>query len=196
MLKPETQKECAEDVIEYLMRHNPAEAPSTAHMMLSRQKLLPRTTWLVHFSDNADSIAAEGFKYGIDQMDKLGLTTYMGDQAKKYGGYNFAFLAGRRYDQNAAYEGKYGKSAVIFQNSGVVVSHHADEEEQVIFHGTDVDPRNIVLLERGEDGWQVMSKYNPRVRNSGRPVFRGEYKACVAWVMQHFAQYRRALTGF
>lgn len=191
------QKACGEWVIDYLMQQHPEEAPTTAHMSLSRNQLLPRNTWLIHFSNNAESIAYNGFKYGIDQMDQLGLTTYKSDSEKAYGGYNFAFTAGGRYSRYAAAQGKYGRDAVMFQNSGVMAFHSGDEEEQIMFHGTDVDPRNIVLIKNDPyEGWQVMSARQKNVRNSGRPVFKGEFEQCEAWVMKHFAQYRKALTGF
>ena len=47
-----------------------------AHLGLARNKLLPRTTWLVHFSDNAEDIVQEGFKYGEDDYSDLALTTH------------------------------------------------------------------------------------------------------------------------
>lgn len=195
LLPEEVQKECAEYCVEYLMQHDPAEAPSTAHMMLQNNKLLPRTTWLVHFSDNAEAIAYNGFKYGIDQMDKLGLTTYWNDSAKSAEGYNFAFLANGRYASYAESKGKYGREAVIFQNSGVLVHHHGDEEEQVIFKGKDVDPRGIVYLKKRDGEWMVMSTRVKRYQEA-RALFKGEFEDCVKWVQANFVQYRRAMTGF
>jgi hypothetical protein len=194
-LDPAVQKECGTAVIDTMMSDDPTEAPSSAHMMLDNEKLLPRTTWLIHFSNDAEGIAYNGFRYGMDQMDRLGLTTYFTDNAKSQGGYNFAFLASGRYASWAASKKKYGRHAVIFQNSGVSVHHHADEEQQVVFHGADVDVRGIVYLRNSEDGWQAMSrrtKANPQVR----ALFTGDFDDCVKWVQANFVQYRRALTGF
>jgi hypothetical protein len=187
-LPQDLQERIGKEVVEDLLQNNPSEAPSHAHMGLNSQKLLPRTTWLIHFTDHAEAIAEQGFTRGIDQMDKLGLTTYMGDGEKKYGGYNFAFQAGGGYARQAASQGKYGRDAVMFQNSGVAVHHYGDEEEQIIFHGTDVDPRDIVVLRKLEGDWHVIG------HSSDRPLFTGEFRAAEAWVMKHFQQYRRALT--
>jgi hypothetical protein len=121
-------------------------------------------------------------------MDQLGLTRYLSDHDKSFGGYNFAFTAGGRHASFAAHKRKYGRDAVMFQNSGVVVDHHGDEEEQVIFHGTDVDPRDIVVLRYLEGDWCVLGSDNDR------PLFKGTFDAAEKWVRSNFQQYRRALT--
>jgi hypothetical protein len=187
-LPPEVQKECSERVAEYIMQHDPASAPSTDHMSLSRDRLLSRETWLVHFTDDPWSVQYTGFTYGIDQMDRLGLTTWFKQEAKKYGGYNFAFEAGSRHSINAASQHKYGKHAVLFQNSGVKVYHYGDEEDQVIFWGQDVEPSSIVILSCEYDVWTVVD-----VRNS-RNLFSGEFQQAVNWVKKNFTQYRRSIT--
>ena len=194
-LPEDVQHEAAEWVIDWLMRHDPAEAPTTAHAGLSRQQLLPATTWLVHFTDDPDGIAQKGFIYGVHDVSKLGLTTYMSKDNfyKRGGGYNFAFRANTRYANWAASEHKYGRDAVLFQNSGVVTQHYADEEEQIIFNGKDVDPRSIVIL-RNEDGdWQVAARRRTR---GDRPLYSGTFENAVLWVQQHYDQYRRYLTGY
>lgn len=191
-LPQDVQEEAAEWVIEWLMRHDPAEAPTHAQVGLQQQKLIPRSTWLLHFTDHPDEVAAEGFKYGVADMNKLALTTYMSNKSfeKQFGGYNFAFLAGSRDSRNAEHDRKYGKHAVMFQNSGVMTFHYADEENQVIFRGEDVDPRDIVVLHHYDD-WQVQSRRQTR---GGKALYAGDFDRCVAWVQQHFAQYRRYLT--
>jgi hypothetical protein len=50
-----------------------------------------KNQWLIHFTNEANSIAENGFEYGVDDMTKLGLTTSLGEFDKKYGGYNFAY---------------------------------------------------------------------------------------------------------
>ena len=190
-LPPEVQKKCAEWVVDYVMAHDPAGAPTWAHMSLNQPKLLPRQTWLVHFSDNALDIAYSGFKFGIDRFDALGLTLWANDREKKYGGYNFAFIANSK-DANRATNGKYGEHAVLFQNSGVSAYHHGDEENQVMFIGADVAPKDIVFLKNEGGDWQVI----PKNRNIGRDfLFQGTFEGCVGWVEKNFAQYRRVLTG-
>lgn len=191
-LPPQVQKACASDVIDYVLQHDPAEAPSHAHMMTNGKRLLPRSTWLIHFSDEAEAIAHNGFQYGVDQMDKLGLTRWLGDIDKSGQGYNFAFEAGGRDARYAASKGKYGRHAVMFQNSGVSVSHHGDEEDQVIFHGSDVDPRTIVLLVQREGDWYVIN------RRAGRGerdyLMKGDFETCERWVIKHAQQHRGTAT--
>lgn len=189
------------EVIPDMTYREPTEAPTWAHMSLSEPKLLNRQTWLVHFSDHADDIAVEGFRYGIDSMDRLGLTTWFGDAAKKYGGYNFAFEAGSRDADWAAGREKYGKNAVVFQNSGVKAYHHGDTESQIMFWGADVDPRDLVLLEKHGGSWFVMPHPRKQRRYQGQEsreggVFHGEFKQCVVWVQQNIQQYRRVIQGW
>lgn len=187
-LPPARQKEIASDVIDAVMANDPASAPTWAHMSLSKDRLLPRTTWLIHFSDDAESIARNGFKYGIDQMDRLGLTTWLGKSEKNYGGYNFAFEATSR---DALRGEKYGRDAVLFMNSGVKAYHYGDEESQILFMGKDVDPNDIVLLRQAEGDWQVV----PKVDIGREAVFRGALPQAIKWVMQNWTQYRRILGG-
>lgn len=182
------QAEIARDVVDTLVQYDPASAPTWAHMSLSKDRLLPRTTWLIHFSDEAESIAQNGFKYGIDQMDRLGLTTWLGKSEKGYGGYNFAFEATSR---DALRGTKYGRDAVLFMNSGVKAYHYGDDESQIIFIGKDVDPRDIVLLRNDGGDWLV----TPKADIGRDAVFRGTLPQAIKWVMSNWAQYRRILGG-
>lgn len=190
-----------DDYISYMMQHNPAEAPSTAYF--SYIKLLKRTTWLVHFSNDASDIALDGFTQGIDQMDQLGLTTYLGNAMKQHGGYNFAFEADSGDAENAARGGGYGNEAVLFTNAGVRAYHSADNEFQVIFWGRNVDPRNIILLQHFSDGWCV-SPHPTRalVKRGGKTyarecVFQAEnYEDAAAWVMKNWRQYSKIIMGW
>ena len=192
-LPKEDQTQCAQDVIDYLMQHDSAEAPSTAFFDLRKKTLIPRSTWLIHFTNEPFSIAKDGFTYGIDQMDRLGLTTHFTNSAKKYGGYNFAFKAESREALIAAAENKYGSDAVIFQNSGVEAWHYGDEETQIIFWGKDVSPKDIFVITRSDEGWCVRSKIN--LRNGKTRLFTGNFKACVGWVIKNHDAYRHYLGG-
>lgn len=178
-----------DDYVSYVAMNDPLNAPTSAYFMLKNKQLLPRTTWLVHFSDNAASIAYEGFKYGVDHPGRLSLTTYIDNQSfdKKYGGYNFAFLANDRDAYHAALSKKYGKHAVMFQSSGLKVHHYGDEETQIIFYGPEVDPRNIILLYNDGGDWQVTSKYKDD------PLFTGSFDKVVKWVQNNYHQYRKQL---
>lgn len=112
-----------------------------AHMDLEHKRLLPRDTWLIHFSDNAYNIAVNGFTKGTSDISELGITRG-GDG---YPGYNFAFLANRIHDSE-----KYGEDAVMFQSSGVKVFHLGDDENQVIFYGPHV--KELIYIKRYRDG--------------------------------------------
>lgn len=194
-LDEDTQKEIAEWASSQHMTDDPADAPTTSHMMLNRQNLLPRTTWLAHFTDAPYEIWHGGFTKGMDQMDRLGLTTMYKDEAKKYGGYNFAFVADGRHAQWAASEGKYGtRGVMLFQNSGVHCYHYGDEEDQVVFWGADVDPKHIIMVTRDHYDWHVHAVRDlPGER--GDVLFKGDYKAVVKWVMQNHRQYAKLLYG-
>lgn len=194
-LDDHTQKEIAEWATARHMNDDPSDAPTSAHMDLQSQKLLPRTTWLAHFTDAPYDIWHSGFTKGMDQMDRLGLTTHFTDAAKKYGGYNFAFLADGRHAWWAAQKGKYGtRGVMLFQNSGVHCYHYGDEEDQVVFWGADVDPKHIILVTHEDGDWCVKA-----VRDLGGErgdiLFRGEYQAAVKWVMQNHRQYAKLLYG-
>ena len=192
-LPADVQKRCAEEATEVLMRRDPSSASTHSHMMLNKDRLLHRTTWLVHFTDSPYDISAEGFKIGMDNMDRLGLTTWFKNDGfdKKYGGYNFAFIANGRDAINAASAGKYGRSAVLFQNSGVHCYHYGDDEDQVVFWGADVSPNSIIMLLKNEGAWRVYSHY--RLGNGSEYLFTGDYEECVNWVMKNQQQYRRYL---
>lgn len=182
------------DVIPNDMINDPTEAPTWEFMDLNKQQLLKPTTWLVHFSDHAQDIARNGFTIGIDQMDRLGLTTYFANSgdSKIYGGYNFAFSASDSRDIMGGK--KYGSDIVMFQNSGVEVDHHGDDETQIIFKGEDVDPRGIVWITNNHGDWSVMP--HP-LSNRDRPVVQfDDSLAAIKWVQTNYNQYRKIITGY
>ena len=198
-LDPRLQQEYTDwvedDYVEWYQKHDPAMAPSTS--FYDTPTLLKRETWLVHFSDDAYGIANKGFKYGVDQMDQLGLTTHLGDQAKKYGGYNFAFEAGSRYANNAASESKYGGEAVMFTNSGVKAYHWGDEEDQVMFWGADVDPRGIIYIAKEYDNWCVQSHPNSRRSTDKECLHSSEdFNEVTDWIEKNWRQYSKIITGW
>ena len=194
-------EEIWEEYIYTMMTHDPANTPSQA--FYSDIQLLDRQTWLVHFSDDAMNIARDGFKYGMDQMDKLGLTTYFKDTGfdKGRGGYNFAFEAGSRWANNAARQGKYGTDVVMFTNAGVKAWHSGDEEDQVMFWGANVDPRSIILISKSDDytmheGWCV-SQHPSKGRFERDCVYQNEdFDTVTNWVEQNWRQYAKIITGW
>lgn len=189
----EWKSEIAEYVTDWLANHAPEELPSTHYLHPRDKRLLPAQTWLVHFAEpnNAYYISHDGFKYGMYDVTKLGLTTRYTNKSfeKSDGGYNFAFIANGRYANWAASTGKYGRDAVMFQNSGVRTFHSSDEEEQIIFNGKDVDPRMIILLRNTGDGWAVTNRY----ATNRDYLYVGDFDKCVQWVMANYQTYRKAL---
>ena len=164
-----------QEIAELAQRDNPAEAPSWSYLTFER--LLPRTTWLVHKSDDASNIADHGFKRGFDDVATLGLTTYW---KKNEPGYNFAYVA------DDADPEKYGDHAVMFQSAAVLCYHDGDEEDQAIFWGPAVDPRSIIHLNH-DDGWTVRAA-------DGRPLFQTDrLRKAVAWVKANADSYRKPL---
>lgn len=147
-----------------------------------------KNQWLIHFTKDAWSIWKEGFKYGVDDMDKLGLTIHLSHFDKEYGGYNFAYLLSdfEKYSKNR-HGYKYGDEAVIFQASGIRLWHHGDEEPQVIFYGDTA--KNIIPLTEGEQKrWAVRNVENDK------PLFESEeLKSIVKWIVDNYSQYKNII---
>lgn len=166
--------------------HNP-NADSPSYFFLERLRLLKNNTWLIRFSNHSEDEWINGFRYGQKDMERIGLTTWMGKP--KGPGYNFAFVAGT----NQSFKGlKYGTGAVMFQSAGVEAYHNGDNEDQVIFWGPSVGPQTRVHIYRPSpyeaSGWVVDAK------NDKGYVFKGDLGACQEWVMRNFQQYRRLIT--
>jgi len=154
---------------------------------------LIKNQWLIHFTTDADSIANNGFIYGVDDVDKLGLTTHLSDFEKKYGGYNFSYELSDfiRYGKTnrswQSQEYKYGKEAVIFRASGVKLWHHTDEEPQVIFYGKTAT--NIIPITSGED-----KKYGVHSSRNNELLYESDdMEDVVDWIVKNYAQYRKHL---
>lgn len=159
---------------------DPAMLPSWFYL---KYKYSFRNNWLIHFTDNSHKVADEGFKYGISDMSKLGLTTYFNNEGfdKKYGGYNFAYPLDRRIDT-----GRYGKEAVIFRASGVVAYHNGDEENQAIFIGTEA--KNRVPIFQGDGEFVVNNlKTGDRIYGSD------DIDTLIKWVIDNFTQYHKRI---
>lgn len=180
--------EIAEQVVEYIMRNDAASATTKMHASLENKQLLPRTTWMVHFTDDPWAIRRDGFLYGTDSMEYLGLTTDFNKESKKDGGYNFAFPARSR---DALAGTKYGRHAVMFQSSGILTHHWGDEEDQIIFWGPDVDSNDIAVILNDHGSWVVMAYRGTR---SGQEIARKDrFQDVVDWVIKNRDQYRRYL---
>ena len=157
---------------------------SPTYMHMDYGRIVPRGTWLIHFSDEAPDIKYEGFQYGHEDMTSLGLTTWYKNR-KTNPGWNFAYVAGTR--QSLLGSRKYGKHAVMFQSAGVEARHYGDEEDQVIFWGPGV--REFVLLYNNGEDWQVTSNRDERV------VYHADLASVIDWVMRNYAQYRNVIVS-
>lgn len=188
---PELFQEFGEWVADKLLADDPTDAPPSLHMDFERYV---RDEWLIHFSDDAGSIWNSGFKYGISPEDhhRVALSTYWKDTVRKKGpGLNFAFIA----DQAARYVGnntgrnqKYGREAVMFRADGVLVHHHGDQENQVIFLGRTAHDL-VYLWPSEEDG-----KWHVGETKGGRSIFSADQLSdVVKWVERNHGQYRKAL---
>lgn len=174
-----------ERVLDHTLNVDDAEYP--AWSFFSGAKLI-KNEWLIHFTNNPWDIARNGFTRGVSEIEKLGLTTHLGEFDKKYGGYNFAFRADvfNRY-ATGRHGYKYGEEAVMFIGSGIEVYHHGDEEPQVIFWGKKA--RNIVPItkEYGED-------YTIHNFKSGGIIYKSQdLDEVVSWVTRNYGQYQNKI---
>lgn len=136
-----------------LLHDDPHAAPAWTLMEPVRDALLPRTTWLLHFCQNASKIKQEGFRFGVPDLDRIALTrqhdVFGNVKRLRYPqpGYNFAFMADGsiRLTQRWNPEG-YGKQMLLFQSGGVLVHHDGDREEQVVFWGPSADLGAAVVI--------------------------------------------------
>lgn len=123
-----------------------------------------KNAWLVHFTDHPDEIAKGGFKYGMDRVETLALTTYFKDEAKKFGGYNFALDPNNR--RLVSLGESYGKHCVLFRANGIKTYHYGDEFEQIIFWGKDA--KNIIPIFSDGYAWTVGEDVD------GNPLFESD----------------------
>lgn len=152
---------------------------------------LIKNQWLIHFTNDADSIAKSGFKYGVDDMTKLGLTTHLGEFDKKYGGYNFAYTLNDFQKYGSSSYGnwsksgyKYGNEAVIFNASGIKVWHYGDEEPQVIFYGNTA--KNIIPITSGDNFKFAIYGKNGKILYENDKLTK-----VVDWIVNNYQQYRK-----
>lgn len=170
---------------------SPLEAPS--YLFLRDAELVASDTWLVHFSDSARSVAAQGFTRGFSDMGRVAHTRRPLSGAGPLVGWNFAFQPLSKHAERAALEGHYGASAVLFRSGGVEVWHAGDGERQVLFWGPLV--KEFVLLEReSERGpWVVRDRRTGRVLRRGKAEPVVEWAPVAEWVMDHWRQYGRSI---
>ena len=139
-----------------------------------------KPTWLIHFTDDPDGIAMNGFKYGHEEFRGLHLTTYKGDRMK-FPGYNFYFDTDNERDyRSTARQGKYGKHAVVFWGSGVEAWHSGDEERQVVFWGPSVRKDMIFPVKNDYGDWTVFG-WNDRELYKSESI-----EDAVNWIINNY----------
>lgn len=170
-----------EEFKEYISKHSHemygADRPATEYFSGAK---IEKPGWLVHFTNDPDSIASDGFMYGHPDTIGLGLTTWKSEQARKREpGFNFAFETGTRDADFAASKSKYGKHAVVFWAGGVNAYHSGDEENQIIFWGPSVRKDMIFVIEKRDGEWVAPDA-------TGRERKRGEFNDVVSWVEDNY----------
>lgn len=134
-----------DDYVPQLLQEDAADAPS--FLFFDRPKVL-RDAWLVHFTSDAEKVARQGFRHGIDDPMRVGLTTHFSKSAKTRPGYTFAFRPEdvNRYAWSRG-RPKYGKEAVVFRANAVLAYHTSDEEDQAIAWGPEAKDRRAVRMD-------------------------------------------------
>lgn len=147
---------------------------------------LVKNQWLIHFTNDAISIAENGFKYGTNNLETLNFTNAMTTDGKGEG-YNFAYLLSDYKKYYQVYKGlnKYGNEAVIFQASGVRVWHTIDEEHQVIFWGDSA--KNIIpIIQVDKSKWSILSS------KTNKPLITMDsLDDIIKWAVNNIYQYRK-----
>lgn len=138
-----------------------------------------KNEWCIHFGEDSDSIAREGFTHGTDDLEKLGYTRR--DASKmNLPGYNFAYPA--YYNRINT---DYGSEAVLFQTSGVEIYHDGDCEHQVIFWGPYA--KNFIPIKQAYGEWYVYG-------NKGQTLYKSEnIDDIIRWAMNNKEQYRKQI---
>ena len=156
------------------MQDDPANAPTFLTVDYRRDV---KNAWLVHFTDHPEEIAKNGFKFGMDRVETLALTTYFKDEAKKMGGYNFAIDAHHRNLEGLGKD--YGRHCVLFQANGIETYHTGDDFEQIIFWGKDA--KNIIpIFNDGYSTWSIQDQ-------DGNPLFEGGLSEVVDYAIANAA---------
>lgn len=155
-----------------------------AYQTMSFEKHVP-ATWLVHFTNNPNSIAQGGFEFGHSEFEGLALTTHKTEKGRmREPGYNFAFELGSRDMKNAlSGDGsKYGNGAVIFWGDGVKAYHSGDQEDQVVFWGEKVNRSMIfpIVMSKETGHWTALDN-NDQVRKESE-----DFMEVADWVVRNY----------
>ena len=167
-----------DEFIRYCERNaDDQDLPSWCHEMYCR---VVKNEWCIHFGNDSQSIAENGFTSGTDNIEKLGIT---GRKDNMGVGYNFAYLVN---DRNVDLS-KYGDEAVIFRTSGVLVYHFGDEEHQVIFWGPYA--HDFIPIKQGYGGYDDYEVYGL----DGQVLYSGKPSEIANWASTNLGQYRKQI---
>ena len=148
-----------------------------------------KNDWLVHFSEAVESIAVDGFAYGVrvDDMKGLALSTWKEMDEKKLmdmDGYVFSYELSRA--ETNLFE--VGMPFVIFRGSGIRVYHNGDFEFQVICMKDSV--RDIIPVYWVDSGYEIRDKDNERVYwKSGSGYIGDVLEELNDWIGDNIRQY-------
>lgn len=151
----------------YYQHYEPSATPAWMLLHPVTGKLLPRNTPLVHFSDHVEQIKAQGFRFGVPDINYIAVTREHSPfdapgspgQRISHGepGYNYAYMADGSVDFDARVKqgwlAGYGAGVLLFHSSGLLVHHEGDREDQVVFWGPSANTRNGVVIQRDGDRW-------------------------------------------
>ena len=138
-----------------------------------------KNEWCIHFTEDADSIAKNGFTGGTEEIENL---AYTGAGRQKRGeGYDFAFLLG---DSGVDFN-EYGSEAVIFRTSGVLLLHYGDEQRQVVFWGPNV--KSFIPVVRNYGDWVVYGNKGQILMSTSNP------SEIADWATNNLPQYRKQI---
>jgi len=167
------------------------EAPSWFN--LTNPKLF-KNQWVLHYTNDAEQIAQQGFKYGADDLSRLGgrVSNALQEQ-RSSGNFNFGYNTSNPSQYEAGH-GKYGREAVLLKASGVEAWHSGDGEQQVIFAGNTAKDILPITSSNYGSGWLVGG-----LGKGGRPDGEGDafptlIKA-VEWAKKNHAQYKNVMAS-
>ncbi len=147
--------------IAFILHEDPHLAPAWMLLEPVTNKLLPSSTWLAHFTDHAEAIQRDGFRFGQPDIQKIALTwennLFSGPRRKgsTEPGYNYAYSVKKiELDRRV---GWYGKDVLLFRSSGLLVHHDGDREEQVVFWGPSAKLRGSQVLRQQDSQWVSQS---------------------------------------
>jgi len=160
--------------------------------------------WMIHFTDEADSIAVNGFTNLVSDIRLLGLTTHIGPNSpdRSDEGYGFAYLANdfKKYAHNSRGtrgEWKYGSECVLFRASGIQAFHWGDEEPQTIFYGPTA--KNIIPITGGDKATYAVGDMRGRQhRHKHKSTYivyeNDDLETVVDWAIANYDQYKNVIS--